>query len=644
MAVVQMQKVAIIAHESVKENLIEALHKEGMMELSEARHPVNIDHTEVNFRSAELAFAANVLKDHASKEALAAARKPATFEQILFATQHTDVRGIIDELHKLEEEDTDAEHRRKDALKLVEDLDPWTALPYPLSEPLESQTTVRIPGMLKAEALEPFRSSLSMQLPRTDIEEIQRTGADISLVAHVWKEDRARFEELAIEAGWTDKSLPSLEGKASVLHEQAIMEAKEMESVRRKNAEVRARLAVELPNLVKVCQYMHWLDQKQSARESTSNTMNTITLLGWMPKKKFQLYEAKLADISPAIALLKVKADEGEETPVMLTNSKAITPFESVTNLYGLPLYKEFDPTISLTPFFALYFALCLTDAGYGALLALIFGTVIWKKKLAMRESKLVWTLFLGGVVTFFVSIPFGGWLGFAPEQAPAFLTRVNANGELLFKGQIWNLSTQSGITFLQNLSLILGLTHLSYGMFLAGYHKWIHGRKIEALWTDFTSHLLIGASIFVAAAPASLHQTAVYTLYAVLVLFIWGKGYGFKWFLRPLMGMIGLLNFAISMLSNTLSYLRILALGLVTGAIAMAVNQVAVEMGKLFPIWIAVPLVIVIFILGHTVSLALNTLGSFIHSGRLQFIEFFSQFFEGGGRAFAPFRRSTTS
>ncbi len=102
------------------------------------------------------------------------------------------------------------------------------------------------------------------------------------------------------------------------------------------------------------------------------------------------------------------------------------------------------------------------------------------------------------------------------------------------------------------------------------------------------------------------------------------------------------MLNFSISLLSNGLSYLRLLALGLVTGAMAMAVNQVAVEMGKLFPVWLAIPVIIVIFLGGHLVSIALNTLGSFIHSGRLQFIEFFSQFFEGGGRPFAPFRRSS--
>ena len=108
-------------------------------------------------------------------------------------------------------------------------------------------------------------------------------------------------------------------------------------------------------------------------------------------------------------------------------------------------------------------------------------------------------------------------------------------------------------------------------------------------------------------------------------------------------MGLLGFLNFAIGLLSNGLSYLRILALGLVTGAIALAVNQVAIEMSKLFPLWLAIPVMILIAFGGHLVSIALNTLGAFIHSGRLQFIEFFGQFFEGGGRPFSPFRRSNS-
>jgi len=637
MAVVSMQKVAIISHQTAKEQLIETLHKEGVMEIAEAKDPVKVDHTEINFRTAELKFAISTLKESASKETLAVIRKHSNERDIIHAAKHTDVRGIVDRLHELEEQDTEAERQIKESLKISEVLEPWKPLPYMLDIPHESETTVIIEGIIPQAKLEGLLKDIGDI--KIELNEVNNVGGKLHCIAHVWKEDAQKFEELSSANGWTNVELPKLEGKASELYEQAIMHVKEMQNTHEKNSKERTRLSVELPNLVKVAQFMTWLDQKQEARESMSLTEETSTILGWVPRKKLNQLEQRLQDVGPAVALLKVKPEEGEEPPVALWNSKGVAPFESVTTLYGLPLHYEFDPTVSLMPFFALYFSLCLTDAGYGAVLATVFGIAIFKKKLGMRESRLVWTLFLGGIITILVSIPFGGYFGLAPSQVPAFLTKTTAEGELLFRGQIWNLNTQSGITFLQNLSLILGLTHLFYGMFLAGLHKWLHGKRAAAFWLDFTPHILLGAII--THITLSTHYTLL-TLYAAIILLVWGKGHGFKWFLRPLMGAIGVLNFSISMLSNTLSYLRILALGLVTGAIAMAVNQVAVEVGKLLPIFIAIPAIILIFCGGHLISIALNTLGSFIHSGRLQFIEFFSQFFEGGGKAFRPFKRST--
>jgi V/A-type H+-transporting ATPase subunit I len=640
MAIVQMQKVAILAHSSLREDLLEFLHQEGVVQVSEATGSPKIDHTEVAYRAGEVQFAISVLKDVASKEAIAAAQKKADAKTIISTTKKTDVLGIVEQLRKLEESDTEAEKLLQETRALQTQLEGWKELSYDISVSGETETTVRMTGTLPAANLQILQEELKTHADKSIIEHIATEGGHASCVIQVWKDEQKKCEEIATRLGWTEVELPQLEGKPAELYEQARMQEKELLAKKKKNNVARSQLAVELPNLMKVATFITWLDEKQSVRESLAETESTFTLLGWMPKKRMQHLEAKMQKISPAIAMVKVKPEKGEEPPVLLKNPLPVTPFESVTNLYGLPLPSEMDPTSSLSLFFILYFALCLTDAGYGLVIALIFGIAIWMKKLSIQQARLAWLLFIGGIVTFFVSIPFGGWFGLTPEQVPAFLTKETASG-LLFKGQVWNLNQEQGITFLQNLSLFLGITHLFFGMFLAGWHKWIHARKMEAIWVDFTSHLLLGAAIFYAVGPAEMADIRKYTLYGVLAIVIWGKGYGAKWFVRPLVGLIGLVNFGIGMISNSLSYLRILALGLVTGAIAAAVNQVAVEMGKLFPIWLGIPVVIGIFLMGHIVSIALNTLGSFIHSGRLQFIEFFSQFFEGGGREFKPFRRS---
>ncbi len=642
MAVVTMQKVAIIAEKSLKEDLLETMHREGVLEISESNHVGEVDHTEVKFRAADLQFAVQTLKNVASKNTLAAADKMVTESSILEASLHTDIRGIVDELHKLETSDTEAEKKLQELTQTHEILLPWSKYPYLLSQKKETTTTIVETGILPTANLEECNEELKKELPRIELLIVNNNERETSITFHVWKKDFSRFSEIVAKFGWTVQTLPEAKGTAQETLEELTVEIKKLKHLKEKNNKERVRLSVELPNLRKAQKFLGWLDEKQAARESLAETHGTVTLLGWMPKKQIVLLESRLQKLSPAIMILKVKPDEGEGAPVLLKNSKLITPFQSVTNLYGMPMYNEMDPTRALSPFFILYFALCLTDSGYGAVIALLTGLLLLKTKQSVEEATLVWLLFMSGIVTFFVSIPFGGWFGLMPSQVPLFLTKETVDGALLFRGQVWDLTVESGITFLQNLSIVLGLTHLFFGMFLAGMHKWIHGQKAAAFWMDFTNHIMLGAVIFALLAPESIQSIKMYPLYIALALMIWGKGYGTKWFLRPIVGLLGVVNFSIGMLSNTLSYLRILALGLVTGALAMAVNQVAVELGNLFPIFIAIPLIVTIFVVGHLVSIALNALGSFIHSGRLQFIEFFGQFFEGGGRQYSPFSRRT--
>lgn len=640
-----MQKVAVLAHSSLRENLIDFLQTEGVLHITESGEGLKLDHTEVEYKKAELEFAISVLKERATKPIIAALQKKMSKETIIDIALHTDIQGTVEELHKLEEEDSQAEKVLNEKRGLMHQLKPWSTLPYPLNQVQKSEYVVAIFGSLPVTQSLLAEKELQEQIGRINFEVIGNSeGLDFCCI-HVWKENQVKCEEIMTRYGWTEISLPALEERPAEIIAEAEKNIAEQSRIKEKNERRRRELAKLLPNLMATLKYFLWLDQKQEAREAMVATSQTVTLFGWMPRGKVAALEAKLMRLSKAIALIKVKPDENEEVPVAIKNPKLITPFESVTGLYGLPLHHEFDPTLSLSPFFILYFALCLTDAGYGLILALVFGVYLFISKKSIEEARLWWLMFFSGIVTFFVSIPFGGWFGLAPEQVPAFLTYEGSEG-LMFKGQLWNLGKQSGIDFLQNLSLFLGITHLFFGMFLAGLHKWLHGKKMEAVWSNFTPHLLLVSAIFFALTGKgmmfeNLNQVAGYILYTSIALLIWGKGCGSPWYIRPVMGVLGFVNLGIGLLSNGLSYLRILALGLVTGALASAVNQVAVELGNLFPIYLAVPIVIIICIGGHLVSIALNALGSFIHSGRLQFIEFFGQFFEGGGQPYSPFRHS---
>jgi vacuolar-type H+-ATPase subunit I/STV1 len=573
-----MQKVAVLAHKNRSEELIEFLQKEGVMEVTEARETTsNVDHSEVNFRVAEIDFAISTLKEVASKQQLAAMKKAessATQQQILHASASVDVRGIIDALHKMDAEDQQLRQ----------------AISGPQSVVLGDQV-----------------SEQAAYLPESGTAQGRSSGAAIDVIP------------------------------ANVDTSQVTKAQKQLTD----HAVARQQLAEQLPGLVMVRRYVKWLNTKQGAREAMKKTKTTVMLFGWLPLKMFAAFEKKLHKAIDCSAVLKVKPDAGEEPPVLLQNSKALTPFESVTTLYGLPLYREMDPTPYLSFFFILFFALCLTDAGYGLVLALFTGGYLLKTKTTTKENPLIWLLFLSGIVTFFVSIPFGGWFGIVPDNAPELFTKADPDGVgRLFKGQIWNLSDKSGITFLQNLSLGLGIVHLSFGILLGAISKIRTNGLADGLWKDGTTLVFIGTILLFFFGPAEYKQIFLYSIYASLAVMIWGKGYGNPALKRPMFGILQTLNFFLSMMGNVLSYLRILALGLVTGALAFTVNLVAEQISLLLPWFLAIPVALVIYVVGHLMNIALNVLGAFIHSGRLQFVEFFSQFFEGGGRPFRPFSR----
>lgn len=582
MAVVKMQKVAVVAHTSEQEKLVDLLHKEGVMEISDLKSPTNTDHPTLGYRTSELDHVIARLTEFATKDVIAAAEKPATDAQIEAAAQDPEVLRIVQLVHKLDHEHTELKHS------------------------LHELEHGRMPTGAPQNQAEEGAYFLSSSV-QTDMSSFGGAAAQ--------KEAALQAAVRGAQADVTEK----LEGIANILRD----------------------LAKHLPLLMHARHFVVWLDEKQALRESLHKTRNTVTIFGWIAKNLFEPLERKLDQMSPATALLRVQPKADESIPVLIKNPIWLKPFESVTTLYGLPQAHEFDPTPLLAPFFILFFGLCLTDAAYGLVLSIIMGVYLWKKKLTVEQAPLWWLLFVGGLATFIISIPFGGWFGLSPDQAPSIMTEMRADGKMWFKGQIWNLGETPGITFFQNLSISLGLLHLSFGMLLAGMAKWLNGNKAEAFWVDWTSLVLFaacGAAIF---APAEYKSIALYSLYGSVVLVVWGKGYGSPIYLRPIYGLLGLLNLAMGMLSNTLSYLRLLALGLVTGALALAVNLVAQQIGGLFPIYIGLPISIVIYIAGHTVNIALNVLGAFIHSGRLQFVEFFGQFFEGGGRPFSAFRRS---
>ncbi|MBQ5589332.1 MAG: V-type ATP synthase subunit I, partial [Anaerotignum sp.] len=354
---------------------------------------------------------------------------------------------------------------------------------------------------------------------------------------------------------------------------------------------------------------------------------------GWMPARAQDEVEELLKRYEFYYDIQVPDADE--EVPVLLHNSSVVTPFEAVTNMYSLPSRKDIDPTTILAPFYFIFFGMMLSDAAYGIILSAICFFVLKKYKPEGTIYKMFKMFFYCGISTFIWGALFGGWFGnFFTVAADTLLGKEFAIDPL------WFNPLEEPMRLLI-FSLILGAIHLFIGMGVQAYMYIRDGHPVDAicdigLWYV----LLIGLVLFAvggSVTPALSTVGKIMSIVGVVGILVTGgrkkKGIG------KITGGLGALYGITNYLSDILSYSRLLALGLATGVVAQVINT----LGSLAGGGVVGAIVLTVaLVFGTIFNLAINALGAFVHSCRLQYVEFFGKFYTGGGREFRPFARKT--
>ncbi len=369
--------------------------------------------------------------------------------------------------------------------------------------------------------------------------------------------------------------------------------------------------------------------QKMAATEST------VILDGWVPAQ----HEKKVADILEKFDCAYDLDEPGAEDdpPVLLENNGYATNFEWVLGMYSYPGYGKFDPTFIMSIFYFIIFGIMFADAGYGLLLVLgCFGAV---KLLKPGEGMKRFLLMFGycGISSIIFGVLFGAYfgdlpiaimrniMGVAEENLPnlALLGTNSANIAVLFD------PLQNPMLFLV-LSLGVGAVHLIAGMAVKFVLLCKQGQVFDAIF-DIGSYWLLFAGIAMLVLVPSVGKWVLIAGVAMIVLTHGRKEKNIVMkFLKGLLGLYDLISYA----SDLLSYSRILALGLAAGVIAQVVNIIATMGGPTVSGFIVL---VIAFIVGHALNLVINVLGTFVHTSRLQYIEFFNKFYEDGGRPFKP-------
>jgi V/A-type H+-transporting ATPase subunit I len=418
----------------------------------------------------------------------------------------------------------------------------------------------------------------------------------------------------------------SMTGKASDLIREHSKKLEKAQSRLNSYKEQAAALSENLLNLQILFDHYQNLLSREQTRDTAPATESTVLLEGWVKKQDFARLGKLVADFD-ASSLTKIKPAEDEEIPVEIENKRIIKPFEVITRLYGMPQHFEVDPTVFLAPFFALFFALCLTDAGYGLVMAVLIGLFIWKMQ---GDKKLMWMLGICAAATFIAGALTGGWFGNAIQMF--ILGKPNKSIAL------WFDPFEKPMTFFV-LSLGLGYFQIMAGL-AVGFGHSLKRRDYLSAVCDYLSWLVMLNSVVIflaakfGAIPAPIGKIfGIVALIPAAIILLFSERQG-GWAGRIGMGVYNLFS-TIFYMGDVLSYLRLMALGMVTAGLAMAIN-VIVEICSKIPV-AGILIAVIVFVGAHMFNMAINVLGAFVHTLRLQYVEFFPKFFVGGGKQFMP-------
>ncbi len=655
MAIVSMQKINLFVHKEDKPKVVAYLQGKGILHVTDSAVEqegccaldMDDEGRQLEVDVAQLDFAVKFLaKYEAPKKGIQAkidgSAVDTHFSEIEEVLKKFEFKDVVSRCESVEEQLVNLHNEEKALNADQEKLSPWRHLQSNLNAPRKTETVFSTFAVLPVKDWEAFKTELLNLSPLVILECDNIYSGKV--YAHIVADHSFASDISGLIATHKAEQVDLPEANGTIHDELDRLEKrlKEIKDRQGQLQEAAQELSKDLPKLRMIYDYMNWKSIQKQARKKFVGTQSTVLISGWMPKEGLEKIREEISGITKSFELSEVEPNEGESAPVLLKHGRFLKPFRAVTDVYGLPLYHEADPTPYLAVFFIVYFGMCLTDAGYGLIMFITTWSVLRYLKIPKGMENLVRLLMYGGILTFIMGILFGGWFGLTPEQAPSFLTTVK-DGSLVFRGQTFDALNNAMQVLI--LSLVLGLAQTLFGVWLNFVHNFRNINKKDAVldnlpWAIILTFISLFIMVAAGVLPESLKGIITYLLYGSVALIVLTQGRKSKNIVGKFFSGLLSLYDLVGYMSDVLSYSRLLALGLATAIIGMAVNTIA-ALANGIP-YIGILVAIVILIGGHIFNLGINALGSFIHSGRLQFVEFFGKFLEGGGSPFEPLSRES--
>ena len=657
MAVLQMQRISIYALRKDRKPILEWIQRRGAVEINDALEEDNVfQRMDVSTQKAQIEK--NIA---ASKQALEILNRYAPEKKSLFAVlegrteipveQANAFGGKSDDVlrvaHRLNERSKDIADCRGLIQKLqtqMEALKPWMNLDISMRTKGTKSTTAFVGSFPAGYTAGDLEEQIALLAPKVPVyaEVISTSQEHTCTFLLCGRADAQVLEEALRTLGFSRPSSPTKTPPAErmrVLQERM----EEQEQIIQEAEQEITGYASQRDDLKFLVDYLTMRSEKYDVIGRLMQSRRTFVLTGYIPQQDAGKLTQELEGQFGAVVELEAPAQE-DDVPVLLKNNKFSEPVEGVLESFSLPGKTEVDPTSIMAIFYYILFGMMLSDAAYGLIMVIGCGLALLKfKNKEPSMNKSLRMFFFCGISTTFWGFLFGSFFG----DAVAVVSRTFFGHEVVL-GPLWFEPIKEPMRMLI-FALLVGVIHLFAGLAMKFYQLWRLKCYKDILYDVIFWYMLVGGAIvfmlssqtfvdiaqlsFILPAQAGTAAAVVAGIGAIGIVLTSGRE-SRNPAKRLLKGLYGLYNVT-GYLSDILSYSRLLALGLATGVIATVINQ----MGSMGGGGIGGAIMfILVFIVGHTINLGINLLGAYVHTNRLQFVEFFGKFYEGGGRKFAPF------
>jgi V/A-type H+-transporting ATPase subunit I len=629
MAIVKMKKATLAAPKNQRDGILNLIQAKGYIQLLDLKEKsqefdgvdfykegITVNQSEVEY--SKIKFTYDFLRQYSNKkESMFAKREIISKEEFYNLEQNINWQNIYVQCKEIEDALNQNKTKKSKAIAQIEQFKSWVSLDLSVKELDKLRKTTYFIGSISKKYEAKLYEEISNNYKDVYIEKISEKQQETNLFILCYALDSHQIFDILKKYGFTKVNL-ELEKSPIKQIEALNMEIEELNKETADLIKRAEKLSESISYIEKVYDYIESRLEKERAISKLVKTHKTFILQGWLPEDRAQEFEDFICNKVKDVYLYFEDPEEGEIPPIALKNNVLVEPFEVITSMYALPLPQEVDPTPVLTPFFLLFFGMMMADIGYGIVMLVASTFLLRYSNMEGEGRKILKLIQYCSVPTIIFGLLYGSFFGGIIKMTPLWLDPVNQPLEVL------------------KVAIALGIVHLYVGLGVKAYSLIKSGKILDAIYDVLFWYGLVSGLIWLllgGGTPAKL----ISIISAVGLVLTQGRSN--QTILGKLFGGLYGLYGITSYLGDALSYSRLLALGLASGLIGWSFNLLIGLLGKGVVALIFGP---IIFLAGHTFNFLIGALGTFVHTCRLQYLEFFGKFYEGGGSAFEPLKIKT--